>query len=863
MRTAIAIPLVCAIGLLLSTITDAQTSAVAAQAAVTASAKEPPAFRTRFDRKIVPGQPVLVCTRVDQGPVIDGEVDRDPVWPNCGRTHGAWTQIARHQESGRQTVVYSCYDRTNLYFAFVCEEPELQNVHMDGKLTQGGASVGPDDCVEVVIEIGGLQGNGEIYSFRANARTQTAGWGMTGIPREYHTPDWKSAGKFGPNRWMLEMAIPFAELKRRKEGRGMATPLRGDTIGVKLVRYGAAQEDSRNRLVSTWNTDIPYPMLYICGWNGLLCSDDANALRDGEFAMPARESPWTREGAEISQTVNVRSNSFYVLSVQSDGPVDLSTDGKNLDLKNGKVGVWTDARQTEMVVTLRTANPTAIRKVTMEYQPGEEPPGVYCLTGNYRHSDRNIQALLPDAPEGSYRYVRLDYRNKTVGEEHPDHRQRGLNGNVDLNSVMEDLGGTNGWIPFGKGSLTGKPDLVLWNYVALPEPLYSYGVCGHALEIDLGQEYYVRGLDVLWAGPYTENFEIWGKVKAEDEWTLLHMDYGPFVEPSKRPSERRGYESVRGLDSVVRYLRWRNPLEGRWSVCIDGIQEMWVWGEPKGEHTGMNRFKAWVSNQFVPPVKAVTAELDPDAIQIVPRPRKMEKEAGWFLIDGQTRIVTQDHPEAKRVAQQIREEIQGRWRISVPIGAESSDAASPENVIYVGIVREGEVAKRLAEQEALKIDLEKPQGYGLHATPKRVVVIGRDAEGLYYGVQSLMMAMRWRNLADDKGAVGVRCVKVLDWPGTLDRACQVVKPMMFSFPPSEIPRVKRICQLLSRYKLNAVFVSQKAADAPLKLWPPGAFQKFCQEVRQEYHVEVRPYLLLYAGGSYYELAHAQTNMTMV
>ena len=33
------------------------------------------AFRTKFDKESVPGQPVLVSTRVEKGPVLDGEVE--------------------------------------------------------------------------------------------------------------------------------------------------------------------------------------------------------------------------------------------------------------------------------------------------------------------------------------------------------------------------------------------------------------------------------------------------------------------------------------------------------------------------------------------------------------------------------------------------------------------------------------------------------------------------------------------------------------------------------------------------------------------------------------------------------------------
>jgi hypothetical protein len=42
-----------------------------------------------------------------------------------------------------------------------------------------------------------------------------------------------------------------------------------------------------------------------------------------------------------------------------------------------------------------------------------------------------------------------------------------------------------------------------------------------------------------------------------------------------------------------------------------------------------------------------------------------------------------------------------------------------------------------------------------------------DAEGLYWGVQSLMLAMRWHSAKDPaQNGLGLRCVKVEDWPAT-------------------------------------------------------------------------------------------------
>lgn len=105
-----------------------------------------PAFRTKFNRKVIKGQQTLVCKRVKVPPKIDGEVDKDPVWQACSRTQGAFAEMGSKQASGRQTVVYTCFDEKNLYFGFVCEEKDLSRARMDGNLT--GA-----DSVEVVLEI--------------------------------------------------------------------------------------------------------------------------------------------------------------------------------------------------------------------------------------------------------------------------------------------------------------------------------------------------------------------------------------------------------------------------------------------------------------------------------------------------------------------------------------------------------------------------------------------------------------------------------------------------------------------------------------------------------------------------------------
>ena len=127
------------------------------------------------------------------------------------------------------------------------------------------------------------------------------------------------------------------------------------------------------------------------------------------------------------------------------------------------------------------------------------------------------------------------------------------------------------------------------------------------MDVDLGQEYFVRGLDILWPAPYTTNVEVWGKTNADDEWIYIHSGDGQFVEPSKRRSHMRGYESLRGLDSVVRYVRWRATQPDCIYPQMDGIQEFWVWGEPKGAHASaeVKVFQPWFPDKAVPPENSV------------------------------------------------------------------------------------------------------------------------------------------------------------------------------------------------------------------------------------------------------------------
>jgi hypothetical protein len=294
---------------------------------------------------------------------------------------------------------------------------------------------------------------------------------------------------------------------------------------------------------------------------------------------------------------------------------------------------------------------------------------------------------------------------------------------------------------------------------------------------------------------------------------------------------------------------------GDWSYPqMDGVQEFRVWGLPKGQRSGIKPFEPWVTAERVASEKARTDTLDDDRPLIVPRPRSLELADGWFAVDGRSRIVAQDHPEARRIAGQIRQEVLDRWQIDLAVEAQGKAAAAGGGVIYLGLPGLDDAARRLAVEEGVAAGTARPQGYRLKVTPRRVTVVGDDAEGLYYGVQSLMMAMRWRN-APEGGSPAVRCMKVADAPGSaLERGIYHRRsyPVMLTFPESDVGRIKHLCQLLSRFKYNVVYLGPNwaaplASSPRVSPWARRLLPKICQEVRQEYHVELRPTILYEEG----------------
>jgi len=222
----------------------------------------------------------------------------------------------------------------------------------------------------------------------------------------------------------------------------------------------------------------------------------------------------------------------------------------------------------------------------------------------------------------------------------------------------------------------------------------------------------------------------------------------------------------------------------------------------------------------------------------------MTKGEGWFIINARTRIVAQDDAAARNVASQIRDEIKRRWQLDVPVHVEGGEGGGGfDDVIYLGQLWRGGVAEQLRKDADLEIP-SHPQGYGLSVSPRKVVILGKDSDGLYWGVQSFMLAMRWRNSKDaTQNGLGVHCLKAEDWPATLDRAIFFTEGSPFGAIEPEIHRLFDTIHLQTRFKWNVTYGAPDDPTPSHLIWSPGRQAEFCREIREKHHMEMRPMLM--------------------
>jgi hypothetical protein len=171
----------------------------------------------------------LRVPRSPGGIIIDGPSDEE-MWRGAAITD----EFFLHGGEGlpeADTIAKLLYDDDNLYIAFVCVEPARRK-----PLVQGGA-VWNDDEVEVWLDINGDRETfSQILVNSVNTKLEYSESGVRTLNAT--TATYVAEG----DRWMVEMAIPFASL-------GVDMPKPGDTWRVSLCRYRPAGEDFNDEII--------------------------------------------------------------------------------------------------------------------------------------------------------------------------------------------------------------------------------------------------------------------------------------------------------------------------------------------------------------------------------------------------------------------------------------------------------------------------------------------------------------------------------------------------------------------------------------------------------------------------------------
>ncbi len=161
------------------------------------------------------GQALLTAYRADPAPVIDGTLD-DPCWQAAGVASRFLSANAVNTLPGEQTHVQVAWDDANLYVgveAFeALLEPRLNMLHrVTAERTGRDARVFSDDCIELFLQ----PTDAAYYHFAANSGTGTYEGIGTGSDWDC---EWQCIAKRGTRSYILEIAIPLADLGGKPEG---------------------------------------------------------------------------------------------------------------------------------------------------------------------------------------------------------------------------------------------------------------------------------------------------------------------------------------------------------------------------------------------------------------------------------------------------------------------------------------------------------------------------------------------------------------------------------------------------------------------------------------------------------------------
>jgi len=204
-------------------------------------------------------------------------------------------------------------------------------------------------------------------------------------------------------------------------------------------------------------------------------------------------------------------------------------------------------------------------------------------------------------------------------------------------------------------------------------------------------------------------------------------------------------------------------------------------------------FTAFLRRAFVLGLLLQTVCLASPQRQLIPQPREVVPKPHSFLLAPNTEVILLPpvSPPDRDASASLLEELDSvtgrRYAVT------SVEPPQDRPAILMGRF-EQPIMRRLLDAAGISLADVGEQGYVLDVEPKRVLVAGKDGDGLFYGVQTLLQLVAKHN--QDAEILGAR---VRDWPALLYRGTQV-EMAYGSVPKPEY--IKRIIRTISEFKLN-------------------------------------------------------------
>jgi hypothetical protein len=185
------------------------------------------------------------------------------------------------------------------------------------------------------------------------------------------------------------------------------------------------------------------------------------------------------------------------------------------------------------------------------------------------------------------------------------------------------------------------------------------------------------------------------------------------------------------------------------------------------------------------------------ALKILPAPKEVRIAEGRIVIKPSTSILI-SNGEDRTAAETLQKEIHDRTGMKLSIDLVT---AAPKTTGHISLGRLTDRGLRsYLESQGVKVgDNLDNQGYVIRVTDSGVLVAGRTAQGLFYGVQTLRQLLRPEGSAGKTLAVPALVIR--DWPSMEWRG---VSDDISRGPIPTLDYLKMQIRTLSEYKINLV-----------------------------------------------------------